>query len=200
MSDDPPVPDLGAAEGRLADLALAVGLCIIAWATVELELCMLFRWATGAASEVADALFVAPRSFEVRATMLHAVMRPRLKKTPHLSDWNLLYNYVLRMAGKRNEVAHATALNEREQGLVLEPYFVLSQPKEHITIDQVNARTADFHALEGCLMWLRHQLIPPHPLQPPEPPTSTPDLLLRLRTEDARKREEQRAQQKPAPR
>lgn len=182
-------------EEKTAILTGAMGACVSAWANVEFHMSMIFRLMCGAHWPVADAILAAPRSYEVRALIVHNVMRIRLEGKPKLDDWNLLYNYMHRMAGKRNEVAHATLMIKEEQP-VLEPYFVMSQERPKISLSELLKRAGDIQDLAHCLMWFHNSLLPTIPLE--EFSSSEPDLLLRLRAEDAARREAQRAQRKPS--
>jgi hypothetical protein len=180
-------------------LQYAMGECISAWANVELRLMILFQFLLGGDGRIADAVLATPRNFEVRSAMVHNVMRIRLKDRPVLDDWNLVYNYTIYMSSRRNEIAHATMVNETDVGIVLKPYFVLfGHDKPYLKVETVKERARDFLELTQCLNWFVFQL-PKHPEQPPVPAVPIPDLLLRLRTEDDQRREEQRARQKPSP-
>jgi hypothetical protein len=172
------------------DLSLAIGRCILAWATVEQTMSWLFCWALRAQKDtLAYAIFATPRNFEARSLLVHNAMRVRLENDSMLGDWNLLYTYVMQMSKKRNEVAHATVVGDGSK-FELEPYFVQTQTKPRIDVEEVKHRGNAFVELDLALCWFLGQ--------PAESGQPTPDLLLQLRKEDVQRREEQRARQKPS--
>lgn len=183
---------------RDLDLTQAVGACVVSWANIESRLFMLFTSALGSDSLViADAIFASPRSFEARSTMVHAVVKIRLDGRPALHDWNLLFNHVLRLNGMRNEVVHATQIEVTGKGVLLQPYFRAFKKLSPLTAEDVARRAEQFIELDRALAYflfahfVRPKMPPTIPLEP------EPRLLRRLRTQDAQRREGQRAQQKP---
>lgn len=177
----------------------AVGECVLTWSWVEVHMASIFACCIGASGVTADTVLSIPKAFEVRSQMVHAAVRIFLANHPLLDDWNLIYNYVCKMSGRRNEVAHATMLSVDNKFIVLEPYFVMTSPKTHIAVEEVERRAAEFTDLHLLMAWLTFEF---HAVRHPVPqirfPTSAPDLLLRLRTENDQRREAQRARQKPS--
>lgn len=174
------------------------------WANVELRLMLVFQFVLGIEGETADAILSTPRNFEIRSAMIHNVMRIRLKDMAALDDWNLVYNHLTKLAGKRNEIAHATMIDDGKVGaIVLKPYFtIFGDRRPHITLEMIRERARDFTELINTLYWFIPHATPHS--GPPDKPLPTfdlpiPDLLLRLRIEDAQIREAQRARQKPSP-
>jgi hypothetical protein len=184
-------------EEQRAAMLHAIGDCITAWSNVETDLATIFRFSAGTGPIIADSLLATPRAFEVRSLMVHRVLQIRLTNPAELDDWNLLYNHICRMNGKRNEVAHAAMLSVEGKTIVLEPYFVMTNPKPHLSIEDVKARASDFHDLHRCLFWFFNNVLVPPSVPRPAFAISTPGLLLRLREEEVARRREQREQQKP---
>jgi hypothetical protein len=112
MGSDPPSFTYGR-RPRATDQAMtqAMGDCIASWSHVELSLAQMFMTVVGCKGIVADTIWTSFLSFEPRTTMLHRVLNVQLENSPHLDDWNLLYNYTLKMSKERNEIAHSTLLN-----------------------------------------------------------------------------------------
>jgi hypothetical protein len=179
-------------------LTQAVGECILAWSDAELRMTILFSIATRMAMPMAESILASARAFDARGQMLHRAMHFCLKEnSAALSDWNLIYNHIRFLAGKRNEIAHATMMNDAQVGLVLEPYFqIMSEHDRKLGVEYVRAQTREFVALIPCINWIQFQIA-----RPSLPQTASalraPDRLLQLRIEEQQRREEQRKQRRP---
>src|SRR5438094_468801 len=168
----------------------AIGDCITEWSNVEMHLAGIFRLVARMDAPLAYSLLATPRAFEIRVLMVHRAVQHCLEDSPHVDDWNLLYNYICVMSGKRNQVAHATMLSVDNKAMVLEPYFVMTSPNPHLSLDDVKRRATEFHELAMCLFWFQNHVLWPPPLPLPEAfAIPTPDLLLRLRAEEVARRE-----------
>jgi hypothetical protein len=174
-----------------------MGRCIAAWANVEVVLMFVFQRTVGGDIRIADSLLATPRNFEVRSSMIHNAMRIALGNKVLLDDWNLVFNYMTSLASKRNEIAHSTLIQEDDKRVVLRPYFtILGERRDALTVEIISQRARDFEELAGCVGWFIRHLPHTPPLPPQVPPAPEPDLLLRLRKQDAQRREEQRERAK----
>ena len=191
--DIPPTPEMIAQQH--AALSQAIGECVTAWSNVELQLSTIFRDCVGSAVDIADSIWASVISFDGRRKMLHSVLRKRLGDSVLTNDWKLFYNHIGRMNERRNEVVHATMLNVESKVIMLEPYFVMSLPKQHLSISDVKSRTSDFCELANALNWLSHQS-PLSRWQQPAFLLPIPDLLLRLRAEANKSRKNSKRSEK----
>ena len=129
--------------------------------------------------------------------MLHRVLNVQLEDSPHLDDWNLLYNYTLKMSKERNKIAHSTLLNFDNKEMGLEPFFVMTKPKSYLHIADIRAIKPKFEELRLAIMMFSSEITMSPELRSKFPrPVS--DLVLRLRAEDAQRRKEQQEQKKPS--
>lgn len=163
----------------------------MAWALTESMLTRLFHQGARTGPVIADAIWSAVVSFDGKMSILHNVLVLRLEGKPLVDDWQLLHVYTRKLSKRRNEVAHATLLNVENRTAMLEPFFVLTKEKPRLSVADVEKRRNDFSELSNSLWWLLNQIIG----QPALPTTSLPpipDLLLRLRSEELHRREEQR--------
>lgn len=183
-------------EDAVTKLKLAVGECVLAWAAVELSLANIFDMIQQTDPAISHAVFGAIRSFEARLKMLgdaFNVRFPDAERTPR-DDWKRLYNYISSANAERNQVAHATLLIVGGEKPMLEPFFVMTAPKPHLSASDVEARIAKFNELDAVLRWwLPDRLRRSGKARPPGFERQVPDLVLRLRAEAARSR----AKQKP---
>ena len=199
MGSDPPSFTYGR-RPRATDQAMtqAMGDCIASWSHVELSLAQMFMTVVGCKGIVADTIWTSFLSFEPRTTMLHRVLNVQLENSPHLDDWNLLYNYTLKMSKERNKIAHSTLLNFDNKEMVLEPFFVMTKPKPYLHIEDIRAIKPKFEELRLTVMIFSSEITMSPELRSKYPrPVS--DLVLRLRAEDAQRRKEQQEQKKPSP-
>lgn len=178
-------------EGQKRRMAEAVGHCMLAFANVEITLTLIFRWAVGGPAPVCDSILSEARSFELRSTIIHNAVKYRLhSRGQPVDDWNLLYNHLVRLSGRRNQVAHATLLIDVDlKEVLLEPFFVLSQQKPRLSLSDVEGRAPEFVEMNDALMWFSAEVDALHPAQISFPVSK---LLVRLRVEEQQRRDEQR--------
>ena len=172
---------------------------MLAWANVELELAQIFSLAVKSdILTIPDAMWSSIKSFDGKASMLHNVMRIRFEKNPVVSeDWNLLHEHVRKMSRWRNKIVHATMLSDEGKKMMLEPFFIMTQPGPHLSVDDVKLKTVDFQGLYAALMWFFGNAFAPPPKEIASKfPTPIPDLVLRLRSEAAKRRDEQQGRPK----
>lgn len=184
-------------EQQTKAITQAMGDCIASWSHVELSLTQMFMIVVGCKGIVADTIWTSFMSFEPRTTMLHRVLNVQLEDSPHLDDWNLLYNYTLKMSKERNKIAHSTLLNFDNKEMGLEPFFVMTKPKSYLHIADIRAIKPKFEELRLAIMMFSSEITMSPELRSKFPrPVS--DLVLRLRAEDAQRRKEQQEQKKPS--
>ena len=185
-----------------AELQLAVGECILAWALVEALLSQVFAEVQrGLDASVSHAVLGAVRSFDARLKMISEAFNVRFPHPdqPPRTDWKLLYNYLSASNTQRNQVAHALMIGLGGDDPVLEPYFIVTAPKPHLRAKDVRDRTARFNELGDALTpWFVGELMDRRGARPPQWPRQVPDLVLRLRAEVDRNRAKPKRQRRPS--
>ena len=189
-------------DDAVRELHLAVGECILAWAAVELSLANIFDIIQQTDPAISHAVFGAIRSFEARLKMIgdaFNVRFPDADRSPR-DDWKRLYNYISSSNAERNQVAHATMLIVGNKGPMLEPFFVMTAPKPHLSTSDVQTRIVKFKELEQVLTWwFPERLRKIGKARPPGFARQVPDLVLRLRDEAARSRAKQKPPRRSSP-
>lgn len=189
-------------DDAVRTLQLAVGECILAWASVELSLANIFVIVQQADPAISHTVFGAVRSFEVRLRMIGEaliVRFPDADRSPR-EDWKRLYKYISSCNAERNQVAHATLLMVGNEGPMLEPFFVMTAPKPQLATSDVRARINKFQELEQVLTWwFPDRLRKIGKARPSGFARQVPDLVLRLRNEAARSRAKLKAPRRPSP-
>ena len=187
-------------ELQRADLMRSIGTCLMAWADAEFRIGIMFDASCGVKAEIAARIWGRIRSFEAKLLVLKDVLASRWANEPSTQrDWTLLHAHILALYGQRNRVAHATVVintsdtptNDR---ITIKPFLSLGDPnflEGHLGNKELASYTHGFNALTDSLTWflLNHAV---DPSRRPQSPAPAPDLILQLRTEDDRKREEQR--------
>ena len=163
------------------------------WAYVEQRLAIFFNMAMTAEPAAVDAVWNRIRSFEAKLLVLHDVIvaSGSLSQTA-MRDWNLLKPRIMADYGKRNQVAHSTPQDLDGVIAGLEPFakLVISSPPRLLTKDDLLKFCQDFAETNDAVDWISAVYSSEKWRRPlPEP---TPDLIHHLRTQDDRKREEQR--------
>lgn len=183
-------------------LQLAVGECILAWASVELSLANIFNTIQRTDPAISHAVFGAVRSFEGRLKMMveaFSIRFPDADASPR-DDWKLLNNYISSLNAERNQVAHAMMLMVTGEGPMLEPFFVMTAPKSRLSTSDVQARTAKFKELEQVLTWwFPDRMQKMGKARPPGFARQVPDLVLRLRDVAARSRAKRKPPRRSSP-
>jgi hypothetical protein len=184
-----------------AQMYEAIGECLMAWAMVEFHLQHIFLRGLGIEMNTAIALWTTPRGLEARLNLLAAAFAKSKADPAAKADFQLLRSYVSMKVGQRNQVAHSTLIIENNTEAVLTPYYSFaSSPLDSISKASVQQWTTEFNELANALFWFFSEkaLSPPLRRLGSAAP-QTPDLLLRLREEDARRREGKRFQRRPSP-
>jgi hypothetical protein len=196
-------------------LLLAVGNCLMAWATLEQTLCHLFVSQVVRQSRnkqrfvIAKGIWSEIISFEARLRMTTAAINGSLFKLEERryltakNDWKLLSNYVARMSSLRNEIAHGTLMNFDSKEMKIVPYATTIPFKNGISIQEVFDRSQLFNELESAVSRFTSDLSllwQPRIRRIVSKQLPIPDLLLRLRDQAARSRGGQKSKQKKSPR
>lgn len=180
------------------ELFYSIGRCLMTWANVELHLLLIFRDCLGMDSHMADTVWTSVINFDAKMTVLDNTMKSLyVPKRGNLDDWQILSEYVRKLAKRRNEIAHATLIKNidgktKTVTAHLEPFFVSKPGKVKITAEDVYERERMFDEACNGLFWLRGQRTKGR-TQPGPPERSAipmPDLLRRLREEERQRREE----------
>jgi hypothetical protein len=184
-------------------LTNAVGNCLMVWAGIERLLHAMFSAHVVRQSRnknkfvIADSIWSAVISFEARLKMVDASINGDLWKEETSrfekvkADWRLLYNYIVRMSSKRNEIAHGTMMNQDGKAMVIVPYATTIPFRDGISITEVVDRATKFVELERSLDWLIlcfSALWKPKLKRAVLSHRPTPDLVLRLRMQAAQSR------------
>jgi hypothetical protein len=189
-------------EKQTREMHEAIGFCLMAWANVEFQLQFLFRVALGGNPVTAHEIWSSPRAFEARLNILNVAVKNCARKEEASNDWALLRNYTISLSKLRNQIAHATLISENGEKIVLEPYLIVTRPNRTIERLEVLRRADLFLELSGSINWLQHEKVGPHspPLQAKLAKLAwqEPDLVLRLRNEDAQRRKVQREKHSPS--
>jgi Protein of unknown function (DUF3892) len=153
-------------NAQRAMLANAIGECLMSWAAVERQLHHAFvhelvrqsrnknRWV------VAKSIWSTIISFEARLRMIDGAINANLhmnnsKRAVRLKkDWRLLYNYIGRMSGLRNEIAHGEMMNFDDKEMKIAPYSTTIPFRGGIPIQEVINRTNSFAELSLAISWL----------------------------------------------
>src|SRR6266702_728259 len=96
-------------DDAVRELQLAVGECVLAWASVEQALAEIFDEVQQTHPAISHAVMGAVRSFDGRLKMVGEAFNvrfPDADRSPR-DDWKLLYNYISSSNAQRNQVAHA---------------------------------------------------------------------------------------------
>lgn len=177
----------------------SIGHCLIAWAQVEYQLGDMFLRYHGREPQVATLVWDSIVSLDARITMLQRLMKLRFPQGVVHDDTVLLLNECRRLYKQRNEIAHATLILTKEKRFVLEPFFVIGNPKQQLDLSDVQARSVAFAMLSIALGWLQLEMDPPGATLTRPPPTSEqqlPDLVRELRNAESQRRKEQSERQK----
>jgi hypothetical protein len=149
-----------------AVLANAVGECLMAWAAVKRQLHHIFVYEVIRQSRNKNRWVVARRiwsvivSFDARLKMVDAAIYANLngnnsKRVQKLKkDWRLLYNYIGKMNGLRNEIAHGEIMNYDDKEMKLTPFSTTIPHRNGISIQEVMDRTTLFSELSLAVSWL----------------------------------------------
>ena len=169
----------------------SIGAAIMAWAHVEVQLNLLFIDLCGRGNDAAFSMWDRIRSFEAKLQSMNDIARRELLLDQQKSDWKMLYEHILSAYRNRNKVAHSTMLLSADGIFAIEPFFTMtSASNQRLGCAEIDALRVQFSDLDSCLVWLRlsHDA---DRTQRPQSSEPEPDLILRLRTEDAQKREAQ---------
>lgn len=184
MTDHPLQATFDAAQIMFA----RIGECIIAWATIENNLAILFR-GLAPNGRMADLTWARIRSFDAKLDLLNDVAQEILLDTLR-ADWNLLKAQTLICYKKRNEIAHSSIIYPGDNVVLIEPFFSFAGPKRRLSVADLERYHLDFNRLMAATsIFLRDTGVAS---PPPLPQELTGGLLQGLREADAQKREEQR--------
>jgi hypothetical protein len=216
MTNPPPIDfNSQPLQVQTSTLLLAVGNCLMAWASVEHSIHELFVSQLVRQSRnkqrfvIARGVWSEVISFEARLRMTTAAINGSLYKLEERrylvakGDWKLLSNYTGTMSKLRNEIAHGTMVNIDSKEMKIVPYMTNIPIKEGISIQEVLDRTQLFIELDRTISRYHSDLSllwQPRIRRLVSKQLPTPDLLLRLRDQAARSRGGQKRKQKKAPR
>ncbi len=184
---------------EVARMHQAVGECVLAWATVEVYLQFLWRLAHNNDALLPDAIWGAVVSMDARLSALQKILKLKFGETEHWGDVVLLLEEARRRNSQRNEIAHATLLLEGGVTPRLESFFLISEPRTPISVEQIQERSRAFINLAQAISWLHHWRLEPAPMPRKQLQAfvqQPPDLILALRAERDRKSKEQSERQK----
>lgn len=165
-----------------------IGECIIAWATVENNLAILFR-GLSPNGHMADLTWARIRSFDAKLDLLNDIAQSVLSDTLR-ADWTLLKAHTLSCYRKRNEVAHSSIIYPGNDVVLIEPFFSFAGPSRRLGVTDLENYHEEFNRLMAATsIFLRDTGVAS---PPPLPPELAGGLLQHLREVDAQKREGQR--------
>ena len=130
-----------------AELYMRLGHAITQWAHVEDSLLKVFCTLQGKTNfRITLAIFHTPISDQVRIDMVNNIAKFVLKKSPLLEEWEKLHRRTNRCLGKRNKLAHRTALLDSQDPSksVLRPgFFDVVRTNMGVTKDTLNAKEVE---------------------------------------------------------
>lgn len=92
---------------RERELAASVGYAISKWANIELQLIYIFSHILKLEEAEAARLLDGFNSFSITLNLISVAVRGRLAKSPALTFWKSLENYLRELSGDRNLIAHS---------------------------------------------------------------------------------------------
>lgn len=149
------------------DLERMAGKCLKIWTLVEIELCRIFVHLNGQHAEPAKPIgiaFDAIRSLETRLAVLNTLViaDPQTDDGRFREAWHSIYLKIMRLAKKRNEVAHFGIFRNQLAGkrqhlaYLLHPFSTVTNwysanPPHPLSFDMLEARASAFQHLYGRL-------------------------------------------------
>ncbi|MDP3736695.1 MAG: hypothetical protein Q8R02_04850 [Hyphomonadaceae bacterium] len=187
----------------------AVGECLMAWATVELQLNLVFLALSGAMGggasgrlQSANIAWSTPKSFDARMDVLKSALDQAKLKVPVRTDCLMLFEQARVQAKSRNQIAHSTLFVGHKDGHAypeIEPFFFITARKARLGLKEIQAVTSRFRSLADSLVWLLltrlNQLSPQVAKQIPSL-TRLPDLVREIREQQSQLDKVQQAQQR----
>lgn len=174
----------------------AAGRAILAWARIEIELSLILAESAQGQQELAILAWDRFRNFESKIQFLNELVVKYLVGDEAKRDWILVLNEVRKCYKKRNMVAHAALLGNDRKGQWLEPFFSIAarpneKEKRELFPADIIGFVVEFDVIRCCIQFIRFRQLNTETTHQ-QWPEQEPDLMLHLRQEDDRKREEQR--------
>lgn len=191
-------PDLWPLDRQRSRIHQAIGEFQMAWATVETELQFLFSAFMIIDSKnpqrymVADEIWSVVVSFETRLKILNAIIRVNIPDKDLLNEvWSPLFNYIIVLSNKRNQVAHG-GIFQQNQKILLQPFHTSHTRKNPpISIVGLEHWRGRFIELQRAIEWMALKfslILNPRPELAKLDRAQMPDLVLRLQKQAARSR------------
>jgi hypothetical protein len=172
-------------------LLQAIGETIMAWGAVEFRLLLIFQNLFRPHEHYrADIIWATLRSFEAKIDLLSKCLEASAAHRHAAYTWSLLRSEVMSNYKLRNKIAHGTVFLEGTENSHIEPFLALFSPKPKIHLREIYSYREKFVELIDCLLYFDLSVTTPAS-QHQELPRPAPDLLRRLLSQDAQKREAQ---------
>jgi hypothetical protein len=146
------VNDIGAVENSAHDIKICTAELMFQWAEVEQFLSILFHEALK--EDYAFDLWHSIISFQAKMKALNAIMSIKLEGNEEKKVWKSLVDTVSKEVAKRNQVAHATLINNNKASY-LSPYFSLNPGKQEIklTAEDLRIRKLFLSDIRDAVSW-----------------------------------------------
>lgn len=170
-------------------LMLAMGHCLLQWATVETHLALLFHTLFGPDRETASLFWGRIRSFEAKLQILNDLVSLRLNNTQKRL-WQSLFEHTMALYRKRNQVAHSTLVSGSNGAPALEPFSTpFSENARTLSKSDLDVFAKEFSELTSAILYFNlNETLASRQTECPE---REPCLIDHLRKQGDRKREEQ---------
>ena len=195
---------------EVISLQQSIGASVMAWGNVEIRLHIIFQMIVQVGSpRVAHEIWTRLQGFDTHLLVTNDVVKGYMAEKlardedDHLkklfdelgSDWKLLFNRARALAQQRNEIVHATVV-EQGNKVCLRPFY--PEQRTPLTTADIFARATDFSALSDAFRWFNGGLVLARE-QRIKWTGPIPDLVLRLRAESNQTRAKPKVRDRSSP-